>query len=494
LAQPTATPSSRHQKVLLMADDNLLLYRSGLKQVLQMPARHENNPVIPNDNPWELAIGYCSVHRDPTTGEYACWYQSYAGNRAQDPTRRVTLCYATSKDGLTWTKPKLRLFDFNGDLDTNIVLVGNGGRSVNYGASVLFDPTDTKSGKRYKLAYWDFTENEGLQRPGLCVAFSPDGIRWKKYSKAPLLQGSYGEPTQPPFSNESDHLPADRPAISDVMDLMWDPIHKQYCIYSKTWIDGPDGRRFWKRAVARTTSKDFINWSQPQLILSPSSREDHQFHGASIFYEGGLFLGLLQKLDLGGFDRGGSGNMPAELIWSHDGLDWQRPFSQTSFMQINQDKTAFDAGCLWTSANPIRHGSSMRLYYGAYPGWHADLTASPTGIGLMTIPLNRWIGLTPENRIGQATLKPIYLEKETEITINADASDGEIRLELLDASGYRVMGFTSDTAKPLHGNGLVQEVRWKNHSLRTISPGDYHIRIHLKEATLYGLTLDRKQL
>ncbi len=163
-------------------------------------------------------------------------------------------------------------------------------------------------------------------------------------------------------------------------------------------------------------------------------------------------------------------------------------------MPINQGlKLAFDAGCLWTSANPIRHGSSMRLYYGAYPGWHADLTASPTGIGLMTIPLNRWIGLTPENRIGQATLKPVHLQKETEITINADASDGEIRLELLDASGYRVMGFTSDTAKPLHGNGLVQKVRWKNHSLRTISPGDYHIRIHLKEATLYGLCLDRKK-
>ena len=459
-----------------------------------MPARHENNPVIPNDNPWELAIGYCSVHRDPTTGEYACWYQSYAGSRAQDPTRRVTLCYATSKDGLTWTKPKLQLFDFNGDLDTNIVLVGNGGRSVNYGASVLFDPIDNNPDKRYKVAYWDFTKLGGQESPGLCVAFSADGIHWNKHSKAPLLQGAYGEPTQPPFSKESTHLPEGRPAISDVMDLMWDPVSEQYCIYSKTWIDGPDGRRFWKRAVARTTSKDFINWSQPQLILSPSNNEDQQFHGVSVFFEGGLYLGLLQKLDLGGFDQGGSGNMPAELIWSHDGLDWQRPFSETSFMQINQDKTAFDAGCLWTSANPIRHGENIRLYYGAYPGWHADLTASPTGIGLMTIPLNRWIGLTPENQIGQATLKPVHLQKETEITINADASDGEIRVELLDASGYRVMGFTSDTATPLHGNGLVQKVRWKNHSLGTISPGDYHIRIHLKEATLYGLTLDRKQL
>ena len=30
---------------------------------------------------------------------------------------------------------------------------------------------------------------------------------------------------------------------------------------SKTWIDGPDGTMFWKRAVMLHTSKDFDSWA-----------------------------------------------------------------------------------------------------------------------------------------------------------------------------------------------------------------------------------------
>ena len=122
---------------MLMADAEAILYHSGLEQVQGRPERIATNPVIANDKPWEVAIAYCSIQQNPSTGLYQCWYQSYAGSRAQDPTRRVVLCYATSKDGLVWEKPSLGLYDFNGDPDTNIVLVGNGARSVNYGASVL---------------------------------------------------------------------------------------------------------------------------------------------------------------------------------------------------------------------------------------------------------------------------------------------------------------------------------------------------------------------
>ena len=199
-----APPSSASDaRTVLMADAEAILYHSGLEQVQGRPERIATNPVIANDKPWEVAIAYCSIQQNPSTGLYQCWYQSYAGSRAQDPTRRVVLCYATSKDGLVWEKPSLGLYDFNGDPDTNIVLVGNGGRSVNYGASVLIDPRDTDPGRRYKLAYWDFAPTEAGERPGLCVAFSPDGVHWTKHPQAPLLQGAYGEPTQPPFQKRA---------------------------------------------------------------------------------------------------------------------------------------------------------------------------------------------------------------------------------------------------------------------------------------------------
>jgi hypothetical protein len=33
----------------------------------------------------------------------------------------VLTCYAESRDGITWTKPKLGLFEFEGSMENNII-------------------------------------------------------------------------------------------------------------------------------------------------------------------------------------------------------------------------------------------------------------------------------------------------------------------------------------------------------------------------------------
>lgn len=489
----TPPSSASDARTVLMADAEAILYHSGLEQVQGRPERIATNPVIANDKPWEVAIAYCSIQQNPSTGLYQCWYQSYAGSRAQDPTRRVVLCYATSKDGLVWEKPSLGLYDFNGDPDTNIVLVGNGGRSVNYGASVLIDSRDADPGRRYKLAYWDFAPTEASERPGLCVAFSPDGVHWTKHPQAPLLQGAYGESTQPPFQADAAQEPQTRPSISDVMDLMWDPVGAHFSLYTKTWVDAPDGRRFWKRAIVRSTSTDFVHWTAPEMILHPNRPDDGQFHGLSVVHAHGLYLGLLQRLDFGGFDQGGSGRMPAELIWSQDGQHWQRPFSDDWFLPLHPDSTAFDAGCLWTSATVMHHEKASYLYYGAYPSWHADFNAQGTGIGVRVLPRDRWVGLHPQGEIGQVTFKPWHIEAGSHLTLNADASEGELRVEWLDASGYRIQGLTQTDGPPLKGDHLEHRPKWKTRtpsgSASNTPSGMAQLRVHLQGATLYAVTL-----
>ncbi len=476
-------------RTILFVDDNAILYRSGTRRVLQQPKRHAANPMIGETKPWEVAIGYCTVYRDIRTGLHQCWYQSYSGNRANDPTRRVVVCYATSNDGVVWEKPNLGLFDYNGDHNTNIVLVGNGGRSVNYGASVLVDHRDSDTEKRYKMAYWDFVNVAGRQVPGLCVAFSRDGIHWVKHSKAPLLQGAYGNPTQPPFSAESQGEPPIRPAISDVIDLMWDPQRDCFVIYSKTWIDAPDGRRFWKRAIIRTESKDFVHWSMPQLIFVPVDDDPGQIHGASVFYLHGVYLALLQRLDFGGFDRGGSGNMPAELALSRDGIHWHRSFQDEMFLPVTGDGETFDAGCLWTSSTTIHLPKEIRFYYGAYPGWNSDLENDASGIGLATLPRDRFVAIEPTGSIAQATLKPVELGNMKRLTLNADATGGEVRVELLTAEGYRVAGFTRDHSIAITGDSLQHPVKWNGKTMADVAAGRYQLRVHLNNSKLFALTI-----
>jgi len=348
-ALQTAKALAEPQTVLLV-DDHPVHSRPGTQRVLHQPVRHQHNPLIAETKPWEAAIGYCSVYRNPESGRYQMWYQAYAADRAKDPTRRCVVAYAESEDGLQWVKPELRLFAFEDVHDTNIVLVGNGGRSVNYGASVIVDLRDPDAQKRYKMAYWDFAVRDGQEYPGLCVAFSPDGIHWHKHPLAPLLRASYGAPGPTPLDDDDDNKAWNRPgSISDVIDLLYDPRREAFVIFAKTWIDGPDGSMYWKRAVVRTESKDFLDWSPPQLVVAPDEFEVAQggdahgveIHGGPVFFYSGIYFSLLQMLDFGD-----GGTMPGELALSRDGIRWNRPFRGNYFLPVTGTKKEFDAGCL----------------------------------------------------------------------------------------------------------------------------------------------------
>ena len=99
---PSDSTTQDEDQTILFVDDNAILYRSGTRRILQQPKRHVANPMISETKPWEVAIGYCTVYRDIKTGLHQCWYQSYSGNQANDPTRRVVVCYATSNEGVVW--------------------------------------------------------------------------------------------------------------------------------------------------------------------------------------------------------------------------------------------------------------------------------------------------------------------------------------------------------------------------------------------------------
>ena len=132
LSAQSTTPSESKpidDQTRLFVDDHHILYRPGTTRVLQPLQRHPSNPLIRGgEKPWSRDIAYCSVCRDDRSGKYQLWYQAYAGSTARDRTRRCTVCYAESDDGLTWRAPELDLFDFDGAKKTNIVLVANGGK------------------------------------------------------------------------------------------------------------------------------------------------------------------------------------------------------------------------------------------------------------------------------------------------------------------------------------------------------------------------------
>ena len=477
-------PSASHEQdgLILLVDDEHVLYRPGTKRVLHPVSRSPANPMLLDSQPWEETIGYCSVHRDAVSGKYQLWYQAY---RRQG----THLCYATSDDGLRWTRPRLGIVELDGSKENNIVLA-----DPDYGASVVYDAEATDPQRRYKFAYF---------KRGMAIAFSPDGVHWNVHARKAFDKYAGGKPGQPPFVGEgpAHYLPL---TISDVIDVSRDPVRNCWMAYTKTWLDGPQGEMFWRRAVVRSDSPDFLNWSRPELVSWPDELDEFStlargrlrdgetagggsrgihIHGGPTFYYGGVYFSLLQVID-----SAHTGLMPTELAISRDGYHLSRPFRDTWFIPVDGGD-AFDSGAIWTNATPVFTADEIRFYYGAYSGnWKQGLIQKPTGVGLATIPRDRFAGLTPIGERGQVTLTPASWKALESLSINADCNAGSVRAEVLDGHGFRIRGFTRDDVEPIRGDSLRHVAGWKQSRLADLPPGAYALRLHLEgDAVLYAV-------
>jgi hypothetical protein len=166
----------------------------------------------------------------------------------------------------------------------------------------------------------------------------------------------------------------------------------------------------------------------------------------------------------------------------------------------------FDSGSIFLAAQPIVLENEIRFYYGAYSSGATggDNYEFASGIGIATMPRDRFAGLQPLARsdqltlkkplenVGQVTLKPITIGPSSSIEVNADASAGELRVELLDADGKRVRGFSYDDALPIKGDSLRHSARWESGGLSGLPEQQYMLRIHLKNTTVDALTITNR--
>jgi hypothetical protein len=347
----------------------------------------------------------------------------------------------------------------------------------------------------------------------LHVAFSPDGIRWTKHDRGPLYRTSYGgRALQPPFADEEPYREAPGKdntvrktwsyplRMADAVDVAYDPVRGVFVIYGKMWMDAPDGGAAWKHGMGRTQSKDFLTWSQPQFLLAPDDQDapDAEFHTSPVFYHGGRYFCLNQILD-----RKAKGTIDIELMTSRDGLAWERPFRGIPFL-ARGEAGRFDSRAIFTNATPVVLDDEIRFYYGAYSQSPiGGVKAGPdqrSGVGMASIPRDRFAGIRPAEKsdqatlrkplenVGQVTLKPLDLGGCREIELNADAATGAIRVELLHEEGYRVRGYSRDDAVPVRGDSLRHKVAWRDRRLDQLPAGRYLLRFHLEGATLFAVS------
>jgi hypothetical protein len=161
--KPVPLGSRKH----LFIDAMLLESMQKVELICNPPLRIETS--FRNTEPWEPG----PRHGSTIPYVMAVWhdqslFKMLYSNSGMWAGRSHATCFATSKDGLNWEKPILKLKPWGGNVDNNIVL-----RQACYGTVIVDDYPDVPADERFKLVAWSMYW-------GFHVFVSPDGIHWRR--------------------------------------------------------------------------------------------------------------------------------------------------------------------------------------------------------------------------------------------------------------------------------------------------------------------------
>jgi len=420
----------------------------------------------PDGSPIALDFGYyTTVLRNDKDDKFQMWYMGHRG---------TGVGYAESKDGIHWTKP----------------LVGIDGKSntvhTSQGFSCSLDPTlPWGHPEKYKGA-GDFEEEDS--KVGIC--YSGDGIHWNDYNNGKAV--SY--------------------RASDTHNqLQWDPIAQNYRLMTRTDLggEGGDDESRSTRIMVHTKGNDLLNhptaWKTvaDKICVDDPKKEKNrwglprlQFNGMTNWIYEGIYFGLMDvytmdKADFfDGFDyetRHNDDYMDFYIGTSRDGLNFDKSWIYARKPFVPRGPAgAFDKDGIKPPSQIVTYKDEHWIYYGGMPERHYS-RGRDLKIGLAKLSLDRFICQQAKGELGIITTKPFQLEGET-LQINVDAKKGRFYVEVLDADGKPIPGFTASDAKVFGG---IDELRLKpqwnsNKDLSALNGSIISLKFYLYNAKLYA--------
>ena len=437
----------------LFLDDHLIEARENVARVYHPFAKHLGNPVLKADQPWEHNVVNCDAVLPTEDGTgYRMWYYCWSGPK--DPDRSHAL-YATSGDGLQWTKPKLGLLPWKvtGSTENNLVGAGD---------SLMFTPADPEPARRYKAVRY-----EGESGPRYFLYASPDGLRWQRLSDQAMF------------------------AAGDTSHVMWDPLASRYRGYAKVnvWVSG-----LRRRGIGFSEETRFDSWPELRLVMAPDDIDDRwvppgsvqrtHFYRCSVFPYQNMYIGLLSIYRAEDDEGYFHGPIYIELVTSRDGVHWRREDGDRPAILETGPKRSWDHGMLDVGASLLRVGDQLRVYYSGYDGLH-DYLPFHSAVGMATLRADGFASLDGDDNPGYVVTKPL-LGLQGKLRLNCEAAHGLVQVEVLDAGGRVLPGFRRREFNEPRGDGIDQVVSWQEHDELPAQAGPLKLRFWLKNASLYS--------
>lgn len=481
------SPIELHRGPHLLIDDYLIARSTGIERKVVSPRRFLTEPIVTGSVEHQNWQPFFTVLHDadaPREKRFRMWYNADVLDDPGDGEFFGKTAYLESDDGVHWPGPYRRME----------TLVEDG--RVRFGASVLdYGPQHSVASERFKILYFDAGKQVGPR-----VAFSPDGLQWK------LWNG--GKPILPVANGD------------DIWSAGYDPIRKRYFLIGKifepyTWTNA-EGQKVTAsiRRYFTSWSSDFKTWSPPKMVFSPDEKDSGvtQWYGpAGFLVRGDLIITFLRVLrddrspegvpqaavdantrghaGLGasGLGKvGGSGMGYTVLAWTRDGETWHRDRHTDVFFEPDPRVGAWDHAMAWVgSAVPVN--DEVYLYYSGYRWGHKYHHSVDRQLGLVKVPRDRFIARRAGPQGGTFATPLIKLNAEA-MTLNVDSQQGEVRVQITDASGKPLPGFAFADCEPIKGDSLAAPVNWKS-QLATLKGQPVRLEFSIRNASLFAFDL-----
>jgi len=512
-------------------DAHLVASMKGIEMTMH-EARVTGEKLIVQDRPWEgkgildmrqfvlkdgdrfrmyyAALPFHFVSADAPKGK------QYA-NLWKRPYQRI-LCYAESSDGIHWSKPNLGLCEWNGSRQNNILLPND---ALEYvfsevaGASNINDPKAKRPDEKYKMFVKmtpvgkGGTEQKGpiprmgtKSLPKAQRAFaSADAIHWRLLSTKKMNPGSSSDTQYSVFWDDrvGKYVQYTRIKVRN----------KPQMAYYKKLYDGYEGRTT-DLHVGRAVSDDFLKWSKEQTVLKPDAIDQANappgltrmdFYGGNVsrYAEApAIYIALPNAYYHWKFDMTRKwwtgkhiqlpSTMDVQLVTSRDGIHWHRTLGRRPFIRLGPTGT-FWSGTIWPDGNAIRVGDELWFFFAGLSVGHKEqsLVRSVGARGRAVLRLDGFVSARAAYTGGELITKPVVFAGSS-LQLNVDTSaGGTVKVEMLDASGKPIDGFTEADSDEINGNHIRVFVTWRGRpDVGALAGKPVRLRFVMRDTDLYA--------
>jgi hypothetical protein len=381
----------------------------------------------------------------------------YTGSDADGNPGEVT-ALEESTDGVHWTKPNLGLFEVNGSKDNNYVLYGMSPFSHNFSPFLDGNPACPPE-QRFKAI-------AGTFKTGLVAFVSPDGVHWTKLREEPVIPA------------EKDKMIFDSQNVA-----YWSPGEKQYVAYCRLTTD--------LRRVIRFTSTDFLTWSEP--VLQPANLPDEHLYTSQAhpyFRAPHIVVGLATR-----FLPAGGQSTDIVLLTARDGTNFDRVFKE-AFIRPAPLKESWANRGNFAALNvfPLKNTTKEEMP----EEWRHRVI---TEMGMLVrdrvykLRVDGFASLHAGAKEGTVVTKPLVFSGDQLVLNYQTSAAGSIELEILDAAGTPIPGFTrSDLKDPFWGDRNDQVTMWKDKErpVSALAGQPIRLRFFMQDADLYAIQFRKR--